>query len=301
VVSPGISREIRMHEDRVYASYVRACRLKRRSEETIKLYGRAYAQLRKHTATPLLEIDRWELEEFFELRGEVVAASTVHKDYRNLRALFRWLKDEQYRPDNPLARIELEAPVDRLPRVLSDEELQRLFRACSGSTFRDRRDLAIIRLMSEIGGPRRGEIGAVKVDDLDWFAQVVTLTGKTGSRRIYFGDRTAAALERYMKVRDKHKLGHTEWLWLPSRGPMPAETLRAIVGSRGRRAGIGHVTCHTLRHTAAHRAMAAGMGGQDMQTLFGWAGPQMLAVYGRILKVSRAHNAAKTLALGDQF
>jgi site-specific recombinase XerD len=160
------------------------------------------------------------------------------------------LLDEDYIPRNPMARIPAPEVEETLPRILTDAELKALFGASSGISFRDRRDLALLRIM---------------------------------------------------RLRDRHRLAETEWLWLPSRGPMPANTIQGIVKRGASLAGIGNVSCHTLRHTAAHRAMEAGLGGTDMQTLFGWKGPAMLLVYGRSLRASRAQGAARRLAPGDRL
>lgn len=289
-----------MNEDRVWQSYVRGLRLRGRSEETVTLYRRSYDRLRAFTKAAPFTLTRLDLEEYFEHRQSEVAGSTAHKEYRNLRVFFRWLLAEGHIAVDPMERVPEPEVKETNPRVLSDAELKALFGACRGQGFRDRRDLALLRLMSEAGGPRRAEIGSITVANVDWHASLVRLTGKTGTRLIYFGDRTGAALERYMRMRDRHRLADSEWLWLPSRGPMPANTVRNIVVRRGLQAGIGDIHPHTLRHTAAHRAMDAGMGGTDMQTLFGWKGPAMLLVYGRTLRVSRAQNAARRLSLGDR-
>ncbi|MGX6606544.1 hypothetical protein ACWKSP_31140 [Micromonosporaceae bacterium Da 78-11] len=109
-----------MH-DRYYQSYVRALRIRGRTDETIKLYGRAYAQLRLFTDTPLPQLSR--------------------------------LEQGVAKPD-----------------------------------------LAILRVMSEAGGPRRGEVGNVRVDDVNWGSSLIRLSGKTGERRICFGDSCTAVL-----------------------------------------------------------------------------------------------------------
>jgi hypothetical protein len=55
-----------------------------------------------------------------------------------------------------------EQPVD----ILTDEQLVRLIAACKGSTFEDRRDLALIRLFIDTGA-RAGEVLGLSVDHVD--------------------------------------------------------------------------------------------------------------------------------------
>lgn len=53
------------------------------------------------------------------------------------------------------------------PEVLSDDELRRLLKACEGSDFYSRRDMAIIRLFLDTG-IRRSELAGLKVEDFDF-------------------------------------------------------------------------------------------------------------------------------------
>ena len=49
------------------------------------------------------------------------------------------------------------------PTVFTDDEQRRLLDACRGSSFEDRRDVAILRSMLDTG-MRRGEVAAMKVE-----------------------------------------------------------------------------------------------------------------------------------------
>ena len=71
-----------------------------------------------------------------------------------------------------------EAPVP----VLTEDQCKRLLLAtCSGKSFDDRRDVAILRLMIDTGMCRVLEIAGLKVTDLDFEHEVAYVTGK-GSR-----------------------------------------------------------------------------------------------------------------------
>lgn len=290
-----------MDEVRVRASYSRYMRLKGRSEETIDLYNRVWKLFRVSCGLPLADITRDDVEEFLDARRAAVAATTVARDWCCLSPFFTWAVREEYLDRNPMKLIPMPTAEDVPPRVLSNDELARLFRATQGNGYRPRRNHAILRLMSEVGGPRRSEICNLKVDDIDWGASLVTVSGKTGTRRIVFGDRTGAALERFMKVRDRMPWAGTAWLWV-GKGPMSHNTLAYILKTTCAKAGIDPVSAKILRHTAAHRAMdSKGMSPTDLQIAFGWKTAHMLGVYGRQLKEARSQKAARMLSLGDEF
>ena len=61
--------------------------------------------------------------------------------------------------------------------VLSPEELSRLLKACSGSEFDERRDLAIIRLFIDTG-MRLSELATMRVTSIDFENQVALRDGQ---------------------------------------------------------------------------------------------------------------------------
>ncbi len=77
------------------------------------------------------------------------------------------------------------------PEVLSDDEIQRLLRACEGKGFEERRDTAIIRLLLDTG-LRRREIATLTLDDVDMDAQTLTVLGKGSRIRVVPFGRKAA-------------------------------------------------------------------------------------------------------------
>src|SRR5258708_35739154 len=92
------------------------------------------------------------------------------------------------------------------PTVLTDDEQRCLLDACRGSSFEDRRDAAILRLMLDTG-LRRGEVAAMTLEELDLQGQAVRLVGKGGRPGVvFFGVRTARDLHRYLRTQPRHRL-----------------------------------------------------------------------------------------------
>lgn len=285
--------------ERIWASYARSLRRKSRSELTIDNYRVSWDALLRFIDVPITDITTSEIDDFLDARALLWQSSTVNRDYRNLSALFAFLTKQEWITRNPMLKVDRPEVEESNPRVLTNTELKDLIRVCRKSnTLIDRRDEAIIRLFSEPGGPRRAEM-LIKLEDLDHRHDMVQLRGKTGDRVIPYGVRTGTALEKYMRIRDNHKYAHSEYLWLTHQGPAKHFTIYDMIRRRGKQAGLGNIHPHTLRHTAAHRCMEAGMTPGDMQSLFGWSSSAMLLVYARSTRKVRAQNSARKLALGD--
>lgn len=294
-------------EDRVWASYERHLRLRKLSVFTIKNYRRSAYLVATHTGQPAHQADGLDLEELMEAWLSTYADSTRQHHWVNLMGYFNWAVVQGHIDRNPMRGIPMpEITDDEPPRVLMVRDLKALIAACKGMSMRDRRDASIIRLMCEPGGCRNSEVRLIKVTDVDWSNLVIKVSGKTGTRLVPFGDKTAMALEEYMKARERHKQAASEWLWLTGRQSshgMNRDTLRDLVYRRGQRAGIGDIYPHLLRHTSADRAMDAGLSTTDMNKLFGWAdgSSRMTAVYARGRAVQRAVDAGRKAGLGDRL
>ena len=68
-----------------------------------------------------------------------------------------------------------------VPKSLAAEQVEAIIESCDLRTAAGRRDRAIVLLLARLG-LRGGEVAAMTLDDLDWDAGVVTVSGK-GQRR----------------------------------------------------------------------------------------------------------------------
>jgi integrase/recombinase XerD len=110
-------------------------------------------------------------------------------------------------------------------------------------------------------GARAGEILALSIADVDLAAgTAVIVRGKGGkARRVPFGPRAGAAIDRYLRARRRHRLAAGPVLWLGQGGKeFGYHALRDTLRYRAEKAGIDGLHPHLLRHTAAHRWLAAG-------------------------------------------
>lgn len=138
--------------------------------------------------------------------------------------------------------------------VLSIEQMRTLLDSCKGRELVPLRDTAIIRLLLDSGG-RFSEVAALGVDDVDFEMDVAHAVGKgRRPRALPFGDKTGAALARYLRARARDKQASRAELWLAEKGkgPLSAGGIKQMLKRRGKALDppIPGLHAHMFRHTA---------------------------------------------------
>lgn len=227
-----------------------------------------------------------------DLRNAGLSTSTIRSRWVALRSLYGWADEEEITETNPLARVVVPKADEPPPDVLDDHQLKALLAACKGTTFGDRRDLALVRLMLA-SGLRVSEVVGLDVADVDLRTRLVAVTdGKGGKSRVSRIDAgTAAAIDRYKRARGRHRFAQMPNLWIGHRGAMTRKGVPAMLRKRAEMAGVGHVHPHQLRHTWAHRSKRSGASSEDLQRLGGWSDAKVMQRYGAALAEERALEA----------
>jgi site-specific recombinase XerD len=285
-------------------SFLLHLRAERKSPQTVKTYGdgvRAFlAWCAAEGIPPTLNAptaDKW-VASLLDVGAE---ATTARSRQLALRRFSAWLAAEGEIDPDELARLRPPRLDAKAIHPLTDEQLVALLAACKGPDLRDKRDEAVIRLMTETGA-RAGEVLALSTSDIDLTAGTALIrSGKGGTaRRVPFGPRTGAAIDRYVRARRRHRLASTPVLWLGQGGKeFGYHALRDTLRYRAERAGIGGLHPHLLRHTAAHRWLAAGGSEGGLMAVAGWTRPDMLLRYTKARAEQRAADEARRLNLGD--
>ncbi len=285
-------------------SWELSLKAERKSPQTVKAYGdgvrRFLSWCAEHQRPAVL--DRRTVNAFTNGLLEAGAEpSTARSRQLAVRRFSAWLLDEGEVDADPLLGLKAPKLDTKVVDPLSEAQLKALLGTCTGRELRERRDEAIVRFMVETGA-RAGEVVALGVSDVDLSTGVaIVRRGKGGKgRSVPFGPQTSRAIDRYIRVRRTHRLAATDALWLGDRGKdFSYDALHKSLGERAARAGIADFRPHRLRHTAAHRWLAAGGSEGGLMAVAGWTRPDMLMRYTRAQASERAADEARGLNLGD--
>ena len=200
-----------------------------------------------------------------------------------------------------MARMKPPKVPEESPPIRSEKELGRLLKVCEGTTFRDRRDMALVRLFLDTGA-RRSELANLNVADVDFELNVVLVLGRGARPRACpFGRKTAQALDRYLRARSHWRNAEASALWLGQSGPMTDSGVAQAIRERAILAGFDDFHLHEFRHSFAHTWLAAGGQENDLMRLAGWKSRQMVGRYAASAADERARDAHQRMGLGDRF
>jgi site-specific recombinase XerD len=278
--------------DELLASFEFHLRALNRSPKTILSYRLAVDQLMDHVGPKSAEqITKADIEEFLAHFLETRASATARQRYASLSQFFKWASAEGEIPADPMETISPPKVVEQPVPVLTVDQLRALISATKGKSFEQARDEAIIRLFADTG-MRLGEMAGLEVSDIDLSMAVAVVRGK-GSRlrSVPFGDKTAAALDRYRRQRLRRPLANLDAWWLGRKGSLGESGIAQMLKRRASDAQIGDLHPHMFRHSFAHQWLAAGGNEGDLQRIAGWSSPQMLQRYGRSAADQRAREA----------
>jgi site-specific recombinase XerD len=291
--------------DALLTSWELALRAERKSPQTVKAYGdgvRRFLTFCESTGSSRV-LDRATVAAFVvDLLEQGAEASTARSRQLAVKRFSRWLADEGEIEKDQLVGIAPPKLDVKVYEPLTDGQVRALIGACSGlDQFRDRRDEALVRFMVETGC-RAGEVAVMQLSDMNLPGGIaIVRRGKGGKgRAVPFGPQTTRAIDRYIRARRGHRLASTDALWLGDRGKaFSYDALHKTLGMRAQMAGVPGFHPHLLRHTAAHRWLAAGGSEGGLMAVAGWTRPDMLQRYTRARASERAAEEARKLNLGD--
>jgi integrase/recombinase XerD len=215
--------------------------------------------------------------------GRPAAATTVQRKVACLRSFYRHLRREGILERDPTSELRAPRRSQRLPHVLTRDEVAHLLAQPRGTDPSALRDRALLELMYACG-LRASEAVALTLSDLDLEAGLLRARGKGSKERIVpVGSKACAALETWL-ARGRPRLVGIEdqpHLFVNHRGGnLTRQGLYKIVQRHARTAGLAHrMSPHTLRHTFATHLLAGGCDLRSVQEMLGHADIATTQIY----------------------
>ncbi len=212
-----------------------------------------------------------------------VAAATLGRKVACLRSFYRHMRREGTLEHDPTAELRGPPKTQRLPRVLSRDEVARLLRQPAGGDPGALRDRALLELMYACG-LRASEAVGLQLADVDLEEGILCARGKGSKERIVpVGRQAVAAVRAYCRSGRPLLLGNRvqSTLFLNRRGSgLTRQGLYKIVQGHARSAGLEQkMSPHTLRHTFATHLLAGGCDLRSLQEMLGHADLATTQVY----------------------
>jgi integrase/recombinase XerD len=169
-----------------------------------------------------------------------------------------------------------------LPWGLEPAAVRKLLASCDRRRTIGRRDHAIVLLLSRLG-LRRGEVAAIRLEDVDWRAGLLLVRGK-GSRQdvLPLPVDVGEALVSYLRRRPRCE---SRALFLRMTAPLQGlapHTIGWIVREACTRAGLPGVGAHRLRHTAASEMLRQGASLAEIGQVLRHREQKTTAIYAKV-------------------
>jgi integrase/recombinase XerD len=212
-----------------------------------------------------------------------LSSESVYLQIAALRAFYRYAENETLLSANVAENLSLPGRWKRLPKGVSDEELEKLLRPLVPETPSRLCDQAILEL-AYASGLRLSELRNLRLEQLQLAAGFITVIGKGNKERVVpVGRHAIRALEHYIstgrpKLITKRSPAN---VFLTQRGtPFSPVTLWLRIKKRVQHAGIGrNITPHMLRHSFATHLLEGGADLRVIQELLGHANISTTEVY----------------------
>ena len=212
-----------------------------------------------------------------------LSAQTVYLEIAALKAFYRFCENERLLPANVAENLSLPRRWRRLPKALSNDEVDRLLAPVQPETPASLCDQAVLEL-AYASGLRLSELCHIRVEQLRLDAGFINVVGKGNKERVVpVGRQAQAALERYLNTGRPALVNRksTAHVFLSRRGTAFASvSLWLRIKKRARLTGIArNVTPHMLRHSFATHLLEHGADLRVIQELLGHASIATTEIY----------------------
>jgi len=265
------------------------------SANTLAAYRRdlaLLAQWLQPQGLDLLGVQEAHLQAYFAHRHDHTRASTANRRLTVFKRFYRWcLRENHLSADPTLRMLSAKQPL-RVPKGLSEAQVEALLAAPAVDTDLGVRDRAMLELMYA-SGLRVSELVGLKLHHLGMAEGVLKVLGKGNKERLVpFGAVAREWLNTYLSHARAALLhgASTDAVFVTSRGtlaggPMTRTMFWYLVKKYALQAGItSPLSPHTLRHAFATHLLNHGADLRAVQMLLGHADISTTTIYTHVAR-----------------
>jgi integrase/recombinase XerD len=230
--------------------------------------------------------------------AEGLSPATRARRLSAIRQLFRFAYDEGWRKDNPAIQISGPGKAQRLPKILSEAEVDALLKAARESgrnPAEQARNTCLMELLYATG-MRVSELVGLPVSAARGDPRMLLVKGKGGKERMVpLSGPARQSLAEWLAIRDEaEEIARIEVKAPPGKhlfpargaaGHMTRQAFHGLLKDLAIAAGIApaKVTPHVLRHAFATHLLAGGADLRAIQTMLGHADISTTEIYTHVL------------------
>lgn len=275
---------------RVLDRYLETISLERGlSPNTVAAYRRDLqrlaADLEKRGAVALDTAGAKDLSQHLRgLRRSGLSPRSAGRALVSIRRFYQHLVLHGERHDNPAANLLPPRQIRRLPRVLSEKQIESLLEAPSLDTPLGIRDRSMIELLYATG-LRVTELVTLELSQLHLDEGFLLAFGKGSKERLVpVGDTAEVWTQRYLaEVRPILLRGRHETIFVNARGAgMTRQGFWKILRGYSSKAALGDISPHMLRHSFATHLLEHGADLRSVQAMLGHTDVSTTQIYTHI-------------------
>ena len=244
--------------------------------------------LARERSRALVDASETDLREYAAARHAGSAATSANRRLTVFRRFFRWAVRERLRDSDPTLKLDAARQPLRVPKSLSEAQVEALLAAPDVDTALGLRDRAMLELLYA-SGLRVSELVALQTVRVSFSEGTLHVAGKGSKERLVpFGEEARGWLERYLReARAAILAGQaSDALFVTARGgPMTRQMFWKLIKAHALAAGIAvPLSPHTLRHAFATHLLNHGADLRTVQMLLGHADISTTTIYTHVAR-----------------
>lgn len=212
------------------------------------------------------------------------AASSIERKISAIKGFHRFLVHDNYLEQDPAQAIPLPKKPERLPDVLTVEQVNTMLDMMEDSTPREIRDVTIVEVLYGCG-LRVSELVNLDLSNVNFEEGILRVLGKGSKERVVpLSGMARKRLEQYMQTARSSLIPsyaqQCSAVFLNARGKrLSRQSVHHIVSNAGLLIGVKNLHPHTLRHSFATHMLEGGADLRAIQDMLGHSDISTTQIY----------------------